>query len=517
MHHIEHGMAPREATVQAMKEVSAPVIGIALILSAVFVPVALRRRPDRADVPAVRASRSRSRCCSRPSARSRCRRRSRRCCSSPPARRGARSACSSGGFNQVFDTATKGYVGVARLLIRRAVLTILIVGVVVVGVGLLGQRAAGRLHPRRGPGHLRRQRAAPAGGLRSSARAPCSRKSRRSWRRSRASSPTRRSAATAPSPSTYQPNFGTHLRSPQAVGRAARRVAARARHHAPAAARAGRDPGGGRLSVQHPDHLRLRGVGGLQLPAAGPERHAQRGRARGPDARLPRRRRVRRPEFACALHRVRPHLSASQGRARPGEGADARRAGERGLPGHVGVDGRHLRERLQPLRASLPRVRPGRRRLPPQARRHRRRLRPQQDDQHDDPALDARHHRLGPGHGADDPLQPAAARSRSTACPRAAYSLRAGARGARGGLPADDAQGDGLRLLVPVLPGEDRAARHAHVRARDRVRLPPAGRDVRELAPAVGRAARLAAGGARRLLRRLARRATTTTSTCRSA
>src|SRR4029079_16303382 len=40
MHHIEHGMAPREATVQAMREVSAPVIGIALILSAVFIPVA---------------------------------------------------------------------------------------------------------------------------------------------------------------------------------------------------------------------------------------------------------------------------------------------------------------------------------------------------------------------------------------------------------------------------------------------------------------------------------------------
>src|SRR5205814_9063766 len=36
-----HGLSPKEATVQAMKEVSAPVIGIALILSAVFVPVAL--------------------------------------------------------------------------------------------------------------------------------------------------------------------------------------------------------------------------------------------------------------------------------------------------------------------------------------------------------------------------------------------------------------------------------------------------------------------------------------------
>jgi HAE1 family hydrophobic/amphiphilic exporter-1 len=40
MHHIEHGMSPKEATVQAMKEVSGPVVAIALILAAVFVPVA---------------------------------------------------------------------------------------------------------------------------------------------------------------------------------------------------------------------------------------------------------------------------------------------------------------------------------------------------------------------------------------------------------------------------------------------------------------------------------------------
>src|SRR5207344_2667720 len=39
MHHIEHGMSPKEATVKAMEEVSGPVIAIGLILSAVFVPV----------------------------------------------------------------------------------------------------------------------------------------------------------------------------------------------------------------------------------------------------------------------------------------------------------------------------------------------------------------------------------------------------------------------------------------------------------------------------------------------
>src|ERR1700749_4865121 len=39
-HHIEHGMSPKEATVKAMEEVASPVIGIAVILSAVFIPTA---------------------------------------------------------------------------------------------------------------------------------------------------------------------------------------------------------------------------------------------------------------------------------------------------------------------------------------------------------------------------------------------------------------------------------------------------------------------------------------------
>ncbi len=39
-HHIEHGMTPRDAALKAMEEVSGPVIAIAIILSAVFVPTA---------------------------------------------------------------------------------------------------------------------------------------------------------------------------------------------------------------------------------------------------------------------------------------------------------------------------------------------------------------------------------------------------------------------------------------------------------------------------------------------
>jgi hydrophobic/amphiphilic exporter-1 (mainly G- bacteria), HAE1 family len=39
-HHIEHGLTPHDATVKAMEEVSGPVIAIALILAAVFIPTA---------------------------------------------------------------------------------------------------------------------------------------------------------------------------------------------------------------------------------------------------------------------------------------------------------------------------------------------------------------------------------------------------------------------------------------------------------------------------------------------
>jgi hydrophobic/amphiphilic exporter-1 (mainly G- bacteria), HAE1 family len=39
-HHIEHGLSPKDATFKAMEEVSGPVVGIALVLSAVFIPMA---------------------------------------------------------------------------------------------------------------------------------------------------------------------------------------------------------------------------------------------------------------------------------------------------------------------------------------------------------------------------------------------------------------------------------------------------------------------------------------------
>jgi HAE1 family hydrophobic/amphiphilic exporter-1 len=138
MHHIEHGMSPRDATVQAMKEVSAPVIGIALILSAVFIPVAFlggltgQMYQQFALTIAISVLLSAFSALSLSPALS--------AMLLKPARapRGPLGAFFRG-FNRVFDTATKGYVGMARMLVRRAVVTVLIVLVVIVGVGLLGR------------------------------------------------------------------------------------------------------------------------------------------------------------------------------------------------------------------------------------------------------------------------------------------------------------------------------------------------------------------------------------------
>ena len=54
MHHIEHGMEPKEATLKAMEEVSGPVVAIALILIAVFVPVGFMGGITGRALPAVR-------------------------------------------------------------------------------------------------------------------------------------------------------------------------------------------------------------------------------------------------------------------------------------------------------------------------------------------------------------------------------------------------------------------------------------------------------------------------------
>jgi HAE1 family hydrophobic/amphiphilic exporter-1 len=118
--------------------VSAPVIGIALILSAVFVPVAFISGLTGQMYQQFALTIAISVLLSAFSALSLSPALAAMLLKPPRPARGPLGMFFRG-FNRVFNTATNGYVGVARLLIRRAIVTILLVGVVVVGVGFLGR------------------------------------------------------------------------------------------------------------------------------------------------------------------------------------------------------------------------------------------------------------------------------------------------------------------------------------------------------------------------------------------
>jgi len=134
MHHIEHGKSPREATELAMKEVSGPVIGIALILTAVFVPVAFvggltgRMYQQFALTIAISVLLSAFSALSLSPALSAMLLKPAQPSRGPLGRFFA-------AFNAGFERVTGGYVALSRVLVRRAVLTIGLVAVVVVGAG----------------------------------------------------------------------------------------------------------------------------------------------------------------------------------------------------------------------------------------------------------------------------------------------------------------------------------------------------------------------------------------------
>ncbi|HEU0007240.1 MAG TPA: efflux RND transporter permease subunit, partial [Terriglobia bacterium] len=137
IHHLEHGMGPREATFKAMEEVSGPVIGIALILSAVFVPVALlgglvgSMYKQFALTIAISVLLSAFNALSLTPA----------LCAMmlkvPKPMRGPLGVFFRG-FNKTFEVTTSKYVNASRLLVRRGILTIALIAIVVVGAGLLG-------------------------------------------------------------------------------------------------------------------------------------------------------------------------------------------------------------------------------------------------------------------------------------------------------------------------------------------------------------------------------------------
>jgi HAE1 family hydrophobic/amphiphilic exporter-1 len=137
MHHIEHGMAPKEATVQAMKEVSAPVIGIALILSAVFIPVAFipgltgQMYQQFALTIAISVLLSAFSALSLSPALS-------AMLLKPAKPSKGLLGKFFGGFNKVFDRTTHHYVRGTQMLVRRSVITIVLVAVVAGGAAFFG-------------------------------------------------------------------------------------------------------------------------------------------------------------------------------------------------------------------------------------------------------------------------------------------------------------------------------------------------------------------------------------------
>jgi len=138
-HHIEQGMAPKAATLKAMEEVSGPVVAIALILAAVFVPTAFipgitgRLYQQFAVTIAVSVLLSAFNALTLSPALAALLLRPK----TPP--RGPLGMAFRS-FNRAFGRATDRYVRVCGYLIRKAGLAMVLLVIVGVGAGLLGIR-----------------------------------------------------------------------------------------------------------------------------------------------------------------------------------------------------------------------------------------------------------------------------------------------------------------------------------------------------------------------------------------
>jgi HAE1 family hydrophobic/amphiphilic exporter-1 len=138
-HHIEQGLSPRDASLKAMEEVSGPVVAIALILSAVFVPTAFipgitgRMYQQFAVTIAVSVIISAFNALSLSPALSAMLLRPKRPGRGP-------LAAFFRWFNRVFGRATDGYVTTCGFLIHKAALSMLLLVGVAVLAGLFGSR-----------------------------------------------------------------------------------------------------------------------------------------------------------------------------------------------------------------------------------------------------------------------------------------------------------------------------------------------------------------------------------------
>ena len=152
-HHIEEGMRPREATLQAMKEVAGPVVGIALVLASVFIPVAFltgiqgRLNKQFAVTIAISVLISAFNALSLSPALSAMLLRPRGAAKGPLGRFFA-------SFNRAFGRGSQAYVKVSHALIRKAAIALLVLGVAAALDGVVGRRLPASFLPEEDYGFL---------------------------------------------------------------------------------------------------------------------------------------------------------------------------------------------------------------------------------------------------------------------------------------------------------------------------------------------------------------------------
>jgi HAE1 family hydrophobic/amphiphilic exporter-1 len=152
-HHIEEGMAPADATLKAMEEVSGPVVSIALILASVFIPVGFmsgiqgRLNKQFAITIAISVIISAFNALTLSPALAAMLLRPRRKTTGVVGR-------FFGVFNRWFEKATRGYVSISHGLVRKAVVGVGILLVFTAFAGLLARRLPTSFVPEEDYGYL---------------------------------------------------------------------------------------------------------------------------------------------------------------------------------------------------------------------------------------------------------------------------------------------------------------------------------------------------------------------------
>ncbi|HEY6347040.1 MAG TPA: multidrug efflux RND transporter permease subunit [Bryobacteraceae bacterium] len=152
--HIEEGLSPRDAALKAMEEVSGPVIAIALILSAVFIPTVFipgitgRLYQQFAVTIAISVILSAFNALSLSPALSALLLKPRHTRSRGPL------AWFFKGFNRLFGRATEAYLSVSGALIRKAVLSFALLAAIVVGAVLIGNKLPSSFLPEEDYGYI---------------------------------------------------------------------------------------------------------------------------------------------------------------------------------------------------------------------------------------------------------------------------------------------------------------------------------------------------------------------------